>query len=892
MVLLSAALLLPLWLSCGAAASPSTGHEAGPSLGAAAPLRARSDKYPYVPNRSHDKKLPYVYRSDSRGPDEIRRAGGFRPRGAYAYSEAAFDVGEHMHFAASSSAEESDSGSESGSEPDEERPSASGFVSTASEAWYASHINQAVAHWVYMVHATPHMFVNDGVEDEVLAVGGILWEQVVGYYRLGPDEDFPTDAQVAERLVRNGDYDGPRFDGLLASPDLPPRWDHAHGLRSATAFLSRPEVGGPVGWTGRFPLPFRTYADDPAGEPPRKKLKPHPGPPHEAAAACSATQYGGHADLAFGAAYELLRHKKATAKLGCQEPQPGTSAQAAAADCARQRHQGDTAEAFASVYEILANDGLRFHLCSPIDEPEPASDITRHQQWAEVEQRALDDFEIPQGQLAQYLDRGLDWLRQNHEGLYNFIWSQYPAVFTLLLQLYGTGATIKSCLPKGHHFGKRDAARADGLAARHLGARPDSCARVVAMVDRLPRLRVCKNDAFRPPCSGVAAPLHQCVAIPGDYRDGVTALQPNVAAGSCDFYSEADCTHGNGGGSFKASYPGVDLFRRQDLKSFNDQVRSFKCGAGGDPAPAQPAAAGANGRWLWSSEVQRELCPRLDHLDLDFALTGGLTDGTYDKIKLDFPGAGTKMHLIAEDVDRGFHVEAQRIDIKSIFNSPTVELSQIRKLRLMHGVTGAFLGRDKWGLQGFKLHGRCAGSGINVTLDKFGAVNKEVEPHSDSPSGTLWKNWDFEVWSGFVAPDDWKAVPFCTHFDHVSVRVKIADRLWAETKNDLFIYAGRERVRIEKHLGRRAVHTAGIDIKKAYDAPSSVVPVADVKLVRLANEGGSSDDVMAEEMTVQGRCAGSEVLLEAKRRNDGETWTKPGQSWDLAPTARMWTKSA
>lgn len=110
-------------------------------------------------------------------------------------------------------------------------------MTTFESAWYASHINHGVGHWVYVIHATPHMFVNDGIEDQVLAVGGIPSWLVIGWYWIGAVDRDLTPTQIRQRMQRNIFY---RHLNTIATPDLPQPWDHSRSRESALAFLSRP----------------------------------------------------------------------------------------------------------------------------------------------------------------------------------------------------------------------------------------------------------------------------------------------------------------------------------------------------------------------------------------------------------------------------------------------------------------------------------------------------------------------------------------------------------------------------------------------------------------------------------------------------------------------------
>ncbi|PHH91966.1 putative enterotoxin [Cordyceps sp. RAO-2017] len=224
-----------------------------------------------------------------------------------------------MHFANS---DDEDYDSEDSSAEGETEASA--YVSTAQTSQYAIKVNEAVNHTIYVIDATPNFFVNDGVEDEVLAVGGILLSQIIGWAPWSTEDEIFTPEELNNRLQRNEYYDSTRWQGLEATPGLPQDWDHEHPIESATRLLDR--VGKHVGWNGRFPLPFDRERpcrpDEPStsgtcrpstsrgpdqDEPPSKKPNVDPAQPstskgtsQERAAACVSQQFGGDAKSAFG----------------------------------------------------------------------------------------------------------------------------------------------------------------------------------------------------------------------------------------------------------------------------------------------------------------------------------------------------------------------------------------------------------------------------------------------------------------------------------------------------------------------------------------------------------------------------------------------------------------
>ncbi|EQL02214.1 Heat-labile enterotoxin IIA, A chain [Ophiocordyceps sinensis CO18] len=88
-----------------------------------------------------------------------------------------------------------------------------------------------------------------------------------------------------------------------------------------------------------------------------------------------------------------------------------------------------------------------------------------------------------------------------------------------------------------------------------------------------PGVLFCGNDGFRLPCTRLGYPEGGCVACEAELLAGwderTTSVRPEEDAGECEFFG--------GDKHFKIALPGVDLYRDEMLKAFNDGVKSFRC---------------------------------------------------------------------------------------------------------------------------------------------------------------------------------------------------------------------------------------------------------------------------------------------------------------------------
>ncbi|OAA48912.1 hypothetical protein BBO_01957 [Beauveria brongniartii RCEF 3172] len=379
------------------------------------------------------------------------------------------------------------------------------------------------------------------------------------------------------------------------------------------------------------------------------------------------------------------------------------------------------------------------------------------------------------------------------------------------------------------------------------------------------------------------------VAVPQEYKDVVSGVRTHKADSICRFYLEPNCK----GEYFEASTKPVNIYTARP--KFNDKVASLVCDS------AKPRAAPT--RWEWTSQSQKQLCSRLDKLSLEFKLANNHGSGTYDKIKLGFEDAGQNVHVITEGPWPGYET-SQDINIQDVFGLDTVALAQIKRVRLLDRLTDWTFGGDAWEIigkitrrslvlsalkanssLGFTLRGRCAGSGINIELDKFSSLNKELQAHPNVP-GRFQYYQDWEVWADNVNPHDWVAKPLCSHFQSMSVNLHIADAKWAGTDNSLYAKVGKGRFLITRHPSRGEVFTTDISINKAYETKH--VPVTDVASVGIASEGGH-DGALPEEVTVYGICSGTFTALSVKQ--EIKDWLYDGQTLDIALSPDKWVKA-
>lgn len=203
----------------------------------------------------------WVYRGDSRHPNTVRAAGGFRPQGdSYWTQDRAFNFTAHQE---GNPADFPDNFSED-SDDESIAPYVTAFVSTSHNISVA--VDFAENHgWIYQIHATPNMFIpaqmNDDFEDEdeIPALGGIPWSAVYAYAQMTEDcvDVVLTDDYEANQncWTLNGDYNE-GWNNFAMSPAPPEPATEGNLRQAAINFLDG--VGAPLGWEGQFPLPLST----------------------------------------------------------------------------------------------------------------------------------------------------------------------------------------------------------------------------------------------------------------------------------------------------------------------------------------------------------------------------------------------------------------------------------------------------------------------------------------------------------------------------------------------------------------------------------------------------------------------------------------------------------
>ncbi|KID81039.1 protein-tyrosine phosphatase [Metarhizium guizhouense ARSEF 977] len=154
----------------------------------------------------------FVYRGDSRSPQEIRGTGGFRPQGdGWENHDSSFDLTRHY------TAGPNGCGLDDSDEPGFVFRTA--YVSTAQERGTAENYGQ----WLYEIRATPNILDNDDAESEVMALGGLHWRQVRRYTRMRDTDNNRVDES---RWIDNPEYDAQSYE----------RGEHARLCRVSTSF--------------------------------------------------------------------------------------------------------------------------------------------------------------------------------------------------------------------------------------------------------------------------------------------------------------------------------------------------------------------------------------------------------------------------------------------------------------------------------------------------------------------------------------------------------------------------------------------------------------------------------------------------------------------------------
>lgn len=223
-----------------------------------------------------------VYRGDKRSPDEIKAIGGFLPSSEVNPTNENNGFSLYMHHLGYKLV-------------DGKRVTA--YVSTTRSFGIAlGYANMASddGGWIYEIQALPHMIDSDGIllqgrkwryEEEISALGGISWAQVksavhVPGQKTSKDYGSPAwsgvtlegfkKSQPEKQWFHNPEYNS-AFDQSKASPGQPQLagwfgksheqyksqepWSLNQTKTVEAYFMDfMNQVGGPVGWTGTYPL--------------------------------------------------------------------------------------------------------------------------------------------------------------------------------------------------------------------------------------------------------------------------------------------------------------------------------------------------------------------------------------------------------------------------------------------------------------------------------------------------------------------------------------------------------------------------------------------------------------------------------------------------------------
>ncbi|PHH90678.1 putative enterotoxin [Cordyceps sp. RAO-2017] len=182
---------------------------------------------PLTPRDPDSRGPAYVYRGDTRSPAVLRAKGGFHPFGRYEDDDNAFNIENHLFVDLGFMNAVSENFDTCDGLSDEEKLSeatnlqqnwTTAFVSTTTSIRTAS--DYAHGRWVYLIHVTPNMIMlPENLDDEIVALGGILWSQVRGYRWVGNEELAPPSGNPGEddRFTRSPDYVAQRLDWTLPS---------------------------------------------------------------------------------------------------------------------------------------------------------------------------------------------------------------------------------------------------------------------------------------------------------------------------------------------------------------------------------------------------------------------------------------------------------------------------------------------------------------------------------------------------------------------------------------------------------------------------------------------------------------------------------------------------
>ncbi|RDA84818.1 hypothetical protein CP532_3173 [Ophiocordyceps camponoti-leonardi (nom. inval.)] len=393
-------------------------------------------------------------------------------------------------------------------------------------------------------------------------------------------------------------------------------------------------------------------------------------------------------------------------------------------------------------------------------------------------------------------------------------------------------------------------------------------------------VKICEDENMKPNCVDVEAAPDECVVVPDNYKGRVSSLQLNSTTAACSFFTNGDCS----GGTFELdpSEPMASLDSGSPLLPFNDKITSLRCREAAQLLNSQQHPSEV---WTWSPEAQKSHCAEFDQLKIFFSLSGEFQAGTTDKLHLGFSN-GVNMHDIKNSPPAGFY-DWQDVDLQHVFGAPKVKVSSIRTVQLAATASwlSGLMGADEWKLDGLRIHGRCAGSGIEVKNDKFikfsppkalfvGDVFRTVRAHTKSI-----------VWEEFINLDDWTVSPPCSHFKQLSVTLEIADEEYAGTTNDLYVVVNEAKFLIMSSPAEREVRTIPIDLEKAYG--SKMIKVGDVNRIGIIPLHGHHNQCLPKSLTLRAICAGKDGKSLEIERNIGK-WLSDAQQWSLDVTPDMW----
>ncbi|KAI2093468.1 hypothetical protein LOZ36_000010 [Ophidiomyces ophidiicola] len=199
----------------------------------------------------------FAYRGSYLSPLEVRSMGGFWPSGAdWEARPEAFNLDRHVN------------GGENGVGVGVQDP----------ELWRSAYVTvgqtieaaqQQPGGWLYVIRATPNMLYGNGYpESYAYALGGVLWQQVIGWHRVqrGPNGEV----SVEYPMTLNREYEHRVYDGnpaCQASSSIPPNMRNPDRQTYGQHNEDDEAVELMEDWTvislvGLFPFQWRHYEFD------------------------------------------------------------------------------------------------------------------------------------------------------------------------------------------------------------------------------------------------------------------------------------------------------------------------------------------------------------------------------------------------------------------------------------------------------------------------------------------------------------------------------------------------------------------------------------------------------------------------------------------------------